>query len=423
MDMQVVPVPLFDQNMAVEAYLLRYQRGNTLFALNQLTSLLDGGSNSPLLDMLNLVGTDTFTLGKPIIVPIKNVMLVGDLEKQYTGDPEKVIFLTEETFPAKEPYLGRMKALKQLGFRFAFSSLEQLRACPAALSVLSYIFIGQHSREAVGAQKTMHKLKRASSSDIRFVASNVDEKAVFTSLLGTEYALFEGAFFRTPVSQGKKEINPMKMNSISLINMVQDPNFEFDEIARIVQRDTALTISLLRLVNSAGMGLRNEIKTISHAVTMLGQKEVRKWVTTAVAQMLGADKPDELTKLSLIRARFSENLAPYFKAERDDGTPFLMGLFSVIDLILEMPMAQAFESVLVPDVVKKALVEKQGPLAPIYSMISDYEAADWSAVSRHMIVSGIRDEDLYNAYIDSLTWYSSTMSEVFSQKAESGGEK
>lgn len=408
MELQVVPVPLFNRDMAVEAYLFRYQRGNNLFSINQLTSAFDGGSNSPLLEVLNLVGVDAFTLGKPIFVPIKNVMLFGDLQAQCAEPPENIVFLFEEHPMADdETFLNAIRAHRKLGYRFAFSSPAHLQACQAALPYISFVLIGQKLLEAA-SRHFIRGLSR-DTPGLRFIATQIETTEEFAALANVGYSLYEGSFYRAPLTRGENTVAPLKMNSIRLINMVQDENFEFGEISKIVQRDTALTISLLKLVNSGAIAVRNKIKTIAHAVAMLGQREVRKWVTTAVTQSLSADKPNEVTKLSLIRARFAENLGPLFEMAQAGETLFLMGLFSVLDVILEMPMADALTNVLVSDDIQTALVDREGPLYPVLNLVIDYENADWSSVSRHMIMHNIKEEALYDAYVGALVWYKNMM--------------
>ena len=108
--------------------------------------------------------------------------------------------------------------------------------------------------------------------------------------------------------------------------------------ADIIGRDTALVISLLKMVNR--IAVNSEITSIRHAAAMLGQRELKKWINTAVANKLYADKPNEITRLSLLRAKFAENLASSFGLAAQGSELFLMGLFSVLDVILEKPMLE-----------------------------------------------------------------------------------
>ncbi len=194
------------------------------------------------------------------------------------------------------------------------------------------------------------------------------------------------------------------MNAIRLINTVQDDDFAFEEVTKIVRGDPALTISLLKLVN-ASASFRGRIATIQQAVAMLGQREVRKWVTTAASRSLGSDRPNEITRISLLRAKFAENIAPLFEMAHMTGEIFLMALFSVLDSILSLPMDEALQQVIVSENIRLALVEDRGRYAPILQFIRDYENASWNNISRMMIVHSMNEDKLAEAYISALIWY------------------
>ena len=150
------------------------------------------------------------------------------------------------------------------------------------------------------------------------------------------YHFYEGPFYRIPITKGETEVAPLKINYLSLLNVVNAPDYDLTKAADIISRDTALVISLLEIVNR--MSRNSKITSIRHAAAMLGQKELKKWITTAVAKELCSDKPNEITRLSLLRAKFAENLAPSYGLALKSDELFLMGLFSVLDIILSKPM-------------------------------------------------------------------------------------
>jgi EAL and modified HD-GYP domain-containing signal transduction protein len=214
-----------------------------------------------------------------------------------------------------------------------------------------------------------------------------------------------------PFSEGDTKVSPLQVNMINLLNKVRAENFDFDAVAKIIQRDPALTISLLRMVNTGSMGRRNEIKSINGAVVMLGQEEVRKWITAAAANKLGSEKPNEIMKLSLIRARFAEALAVKFGLYADAQSLFLMGVFSVLDAMLEMSMEDALKLVLVSEDIRDALVSHTGRFGDVYNFMIDYESANWAAVSRMLILRDLTTEIIYETYVEALCWYRDMLSE------------
>ena len=206
---------------------------------------------------------------------------------------------------------------------------------------------------------------------------------------------------------GENEVAPLKVNYIELLNMVNNDNFDLIDAADIIGRDTALTISLLRMVNK--MTVTSGITTIRHAAAMLGQAELRKWINTAVVNELYADKPSEITRLSLLRAKFAEKLAGVFGMENKGEELFLMGLFSVLDVILEKPMEDALEMVKVDGEIRGALIRQSGPLAPVLELMTHYETANWQDVSRQLVLAEIDVKPVSEAYEEALRWYRDLM--------------
>ena len=150
---------------------------------------------------------------------------------------------------------------------------------------------------------------------------------------------------------------------------------------------------------------QQEVTTIRHAAAMLGQKELKKWIITAATRQMCLDKPNEITRVSLLRAKFAENLAPLYGLGGFSQELFLMGLFSVLDIILEKPMTEALEMVKVSNKIKAALTEKTGEYAQIYDLIVQYENANWQEVCRIMILQNMKMDDVYAAYCNALDWY------------------
>jgi EAL and modified HD-GYP domain-containing signal transduction protein len=404
MDLLIVPVPLFNTGIAVEAYYFRLQKGNDIIQSSRTTGVLDGAMNSPALETLNLVGLEAFTMGKPVFVPIDNFMLLANLENQCTQPADKIIFLLDGDIRVEDDTIAAIARLKGLGYRFAIQKIANAEVYGPVLALCDYIYLDHRLFDQAEQLRLRFDILK-NYRHLNVVLTHIGTMEMFLSLKDKFKGIYEGRFYRMPLTKGSHGVSPLQANLINLLNTVRDENFEFGDVTEIVQRDTALTISLLRLVNSPYIGLRQEVKSIGQAVALLGQKEVTKWVTTAVTRLLGTEKPSEITRLSLIRAKFAEALAPRFGLKREAGSLFLMGLFSVLDAILEMPMEQALEQVRVSDTIRQALVERDGPFETAYEFLLEYEAANWNVVSRTLILRDLSAEDVYSAYTEALCWY------------------
>lgn len=408
--MHMVAVPLFDQNLLAQAYMVRCLKGNILFSAAQATGIFDGASNSQALEMLSEVGIEAFTLGKPLFVPIEDYMLLGSLENQCKEPPEKIIFLFESPPRQEKTYLFNIRKLRALGYRFAVNYPFDPEKKDPVLDNASYAFLSQREERRPQTEKTLAGIKE-NYPNITPIAIHIYSDDMLKSLYGKGYALYESRFYKVSATHQGMGLPPLKVNAVRLIKTVQNEEFDFEDVTSVVKSDPGLTISLLNMVNAHHSGKRAKIKTIQQAVAMIGQKEVRKWVTTAVSKSLGDDRPSELTRISLIRAKFAENLAPLFEMAHMSGELFLMGLFSVIDVILELPLPEALEQVAVSDTIRSALVGGTGIFAPVMKLITDYESSRWSEVSREMLIYDIKEDDLSQAFLDTLIWYRNLIEE------------
>lgn len=402
--MLVVLIPLFDENMAVGAYSIFTQKNNYL--LNPLllgTAQFDGASQVAGLELVQNIGIETLSEGKEVFVPLTSVSILADVESQCDAPHDKIVFLIDNTIPPIDMYLNRLRELKEKGYKLAIHKLavSEFESYRGVLSMMDYVLLN-HQKVAIDKAKIYFgKLY----PNAKICAGNIPDMEVFQRLKeGGGCRLFEGSFYRAPLTKGSdNKIAPLKINYIQLLSTVNDADFDLQKAADVVSRDTALTISLLGMVNR--MTVNSGITTIRHAAAMLGQKELKRWINTAVAGKLYEDKPSEVTRLSLLRGRFAENLAESFHVAAKKDELFLMGLFSVLDVILEKPLPEALEMMKVSGDISKALVDHKGPLAEVLDFIMQYEDANWQEVSRQMILQDISMETVQQAYTGAMEWY------------------
>lgn len=400
-------VPLFDENMAVRAYSIFSQKDN--FFLNPMklgTGQNDGAARIEGLELIESMGIETLSEDKEIFVPAGNISIFSDVESQCSAPHGRIVFLIDNTIPPVEVYVNRLRELKEKGYRLAVRKLpvSDFENWREILQLADYIFLSNKKIAMDKAKLYFSKLY----PHIRLCAGEIDTMKTFETLKADGgYELFEGEFYRMPVTKGSHEVAPLKVNYIELLNVVNSENFELTQAADIIGRDTALTISLLKMVNR--MTVNSGITTIRHAAAMLGQRELKRWINTAVVNELYADKPSEITRLSLLRAKFAENLAPVFGMRNKSEELFLMGLFSVLDVILEKTMTEALELVRVAGDVRQALIDGTGCLAPVYDMMKQYETANWQEVSRQLLLAEMDVKKVSDAYVNALSWYRSLM--------------
>ena len=405
--MLVSIIPLFDEDIAVRAYSLFVQKKNYFLNPNLLGGAqFDGAGHVDGLEVIDNMGMETLSNDAEVFVQVSNISVFSDIENQCDAPHGRVVLLLDNTVLPNDMYLDRLKALRKSGYKLAIRKLEvsQFEDYREVLQLMDYILLNQRKIDISKAKIYFQSL----FPNIRLCAVGVDSMETFEMLKAAGgYSLYEGEFFRIPGNRSEHEVSPLKVNYIQLLNMVNSPEFELTEAADIIGRDTALVISLLKMVNR--MTRNSTITSIRHAAAMLGEKELRKWLITAVAGQLYTDKPNELTRMSLLRAKFAENLAPVFSMAIQSSELFLMGLFSVLDVILDMPMKDALETIKVSRNISDALVYHKGIFAFPLEFILQYENANWQEVSRLMIVHNIEMQPVYDAYMNALRWYRDTI--------------
>ena len=401
--MMLTLIPFFDRNMSVSAYSLFTRKNNFLMNPSLLGSRqFDGAAYVDGLELIQELGTTTLSGGKPIFVSLNNISIFSSLESECKNTNHAPILLIDQTFPPVSMYTDRIRELREFGYHFAIRNLPVhcYEDYAPILSQMDYVLIDCQKIDAVKASFYFRKLY----PDICICASNIPDMETFGKLSPAEtISLFEGTFFRMPVTRGEHKVSPLKINYISLLNLIEEDDFDLTKAADIISQDTALIISLLRLANTRSFN--SEITSVRVAVSMLGQKDLTRWIQTTVIEKLCSDKPNELMRLSLLRAKFAENLAPVFGMAMRSQELFLTGLFSILDIILDCSMEEALSMVRVSGKIRTALLEHTGSLAEVLHFIVKYESAEWQEVSRQLVLKNIEIPDVSHAWVSSLQCY------------------
>ena len=174
----------------------------------------------------------------------------------------------------------------------------------------------------------------------------------------------------------------------------------------MIAADTNLVHKLLTYINSVGIGLSNHVSNLRQATVLLGSSGIRSWVTLISLQTFSEDKPSELFTLSLLRAKFCELIAR--RLNRRDLTPdtgFLLGMFSLIDVLLNQPMAEVLKEITLADELNAALLGEDNDLRRLLDLVISYEQGDWSSVAACCDHEHIPLAEISPIYDEVLEWY------------------
>ena len=396
-------IPFFDKDMKVCAYSLFSQKENYLLNPElQGSAILNGSGRVSGLEIIENIGIDTLSPGTKVFLPVGPINIFADIEAQSAEMRDRLVLLCDNTITNTDAYRKRLKQLRQGGYKLAIFKLPvaQFENYKEILKLMDYIILDCKKIDVMKAKIYFaHQYPK-----LKICVGNVENQELFDRVKEDKaFHLFEGRFYRIPVTKGKTAIEPLKVNYLELMNTVNDEDYELTQAADIIGRDTALVLSLLEMVNR--ISVNSQITSIRHAAAILGQKELKKWINTVITKELCADRPNEITRISLLRAKFAECLAPAFGLGLKASELFLMGLFSVLDIILNVPLEEGLARVNVSKDISDALVSHKGDLADVYDFILAYENADWQEACRWLVVKDISIDTVYQAYIEAVCWY------------------
>jgi c-di-GMP-related signal transduction protein len=168
-----------------------------------------------------------------------------------------------------------------------------------------------------------------------------------------------------------------RTNYLRMLQEVSRPDLELPELEKLIKAEASVCYRLLRYLNSVMFGFQSEIHSVRHAMSMLGERDVRRWVRLVAAAGAGQEKTSDLVLSALVRGRFDEFLAQ--RVQPGESDLFLLGRLSLIDAMMEMPMAEVLEKILLDHATKAVLLGKPSELRPVFQLMLAHESGAWTA--------------------------------------------
>ncbi len=296
--------------------------------------------------------------------------------------------------------LERLKQLSKAGYRLVLADYDPSN--PKFDPLLSIVHVIKLDILKLGMQELPEIIRKLKPHHLELLADKVETKEQFRQCLELGFSLYQGYFLSKPIPVRGKKITGNKVVLLQLLAELQNPDTTAAALELIAVNDAALTFKILKVVNSAAFSLRREIESLSHAITLLGLDQIRRWVTLFLA---GAEsgKPCELTRNMLVRGRMCELLAELM------GRPhalnyFVVGLLSQLDVLLEIEMSELMEQVPLQQEIKAALLARGGLLGEVLRDVEAYERGDFAALQK------LVEPSYYEvSYRHSLHWAQSVM--------------
>jgi EAL and modified HD-GYP domain-containing signal transduction protein len=189
---------------------------------------------------------------------------------------------------------------------------------------------------------------------------------------------------------------------MEIMGLLQDDDTDFETIEKVVSRDAALSFKLLKIINSASIAVSRKIESIGQALVLLGQQELKRWLTLLLLTQVNDRCPFELLSTAFIRGLFSEKIANAAGCSGDASSVYFIGLLSLLDSILRCPMEQAVKGLPLSDQLKAALINESGSLGVYIVLVKAYERAQKDKIKKMAGVLGIEVDQVVKCYIESL---------------------
>ncbi len=240
--------------------------------------------------------------------------------------------------------------------------------------------------------------------NLKFLAEKVETNEEFNQALEMGFEYFQGYFFSKPEIVEGKDISPAQLHLLQIMAEVNQEYFEFSKVEEIISRDVSISYKLMRYINSAYYKRVNEISSIQQAIVLLGEKGIRSFLSLIAMSNLADDKPDELIRSSIIRAKFCELLAGYVNPPQKSSELFTLGLFSSIDVILDESMENIMSKLPLSENIKSVLIEEKGELKNFLELSECYERGNWERFSELRKELKIKDKIFPDIFFEAISW-------------------
>jgi c-di-GMP phosphodiesterase len=393
--------PIFNHKLNVVGYELLF-RGRGYAAGAQIDDA-ERATATVVLNTLTELDMDRIVAGKTAWINVSRDFVLGDLIQAV---PPTVVGLEiPETENFDNEMVEALRELKQAGYKLA---LDDFRHREGADDVLELFDVVKLSMPELGRQQMRELAARLRPYSGLVLADKLGTRPEHEVCIAAGCDLFQGYFFCRPAVVGTRGISANRLALLQVVAALNDPSIDLSEIEQLVARDVALSFRLLRYVNSAFFGLRGDVRSIGQALALLGLENVRRWATLSTLATID-NKPTELTLTALIRGRFCE-LAGAHRGIGSTAELFTLGLFSVIDGMMDAPMHDVVASLPLADDMREALVSRHGQMGQLLNCVTALETGEDGPASGFVSDAG-------DVYLEALIWANSASESLFGGSA------
>jgi c-di-GMP-related signal transduction protein len=401
--------PIFTRNMNVFGYEILFRSGFEAVARFEDSDQASFAT----LDSSILWGLDQLCGDKLAFVNCTREVLTNRII-QLLPPSRTVVEILEDVLP-DQSVLDACRGLKQKGYRIALDDVESLVAVGPFLEFADIVKVDFRLTNSVQQREMARELRRR---DLLTLAEKVEDQKEHRLAMDLGYDLFQGFFFQRPEIVQHTNIESRFSNRLRVLSTIQRPDLDREEIAALIHAEPSLNFRLLRYLNSYAFALRFEVTSINHALRLLGDDEIRKWLLVSAVLENCTNKPSELLRWALARGRFCELIANALGNSLEGG--FWLGMVSAFPVLLDTALTVLLEQMPIPSVVKQALLGEAGVRRDVLALLTCYERGDWQGCAGLANQIGITEPITSALYINSLQWSRRITAEIGSASTEHG---
>jgi c-di-GMP-related signal transduction protein len=390
--------PIMDLRGSVHGYELLFRAGPTMTAFSG-----DGNAATrTMLDNTVLFGLEKLTCGRPAFVNCTEEALLGRLVMVLPA--EQTVLEILETLKPTSALFEACRDLKKSGFRLALDDFEWTPAWKPFAELADYIKV---DRSKTSFEERMQLLRRLKGCKAQLLAERVETQAEFEQLRSEGFTLFQGYYFCRPTLVKNREIPGNRLKHLEMLQILGDEPLDILQMSNLVKLDASLTYRLLRMVNSPLYGTRKEVRSIHNALVLIGDQMFRRVAMLAIASELKGDYPTELLRMAFLRGRFCELAA--IAVGQNPTEQYLLGILSLLNAMMRVPMESLVKGLPLRDEVKKALLGEKNIERGALNWMECYERGEWELCDTLTIDMQLPKDILPEFYTQALTWVEQTM--------------
>ena len=320
--------------------------------------------------------------------------------------PHQTVAEILETVEPEDRVIAACKRLKAAGYLIA---LDDFAPNDPRLPLVEFADIIKVDIRATRPEERAGMMRRFGSPACKMLAEKLETPHEYRQARDMGFVYFQGYFFCRPEIVIGREVPASRLHYIRLLEMVSRREMDMRELEKMLKQEASICYRLLRYLNSPLFGFPLEIKSIRHAIAVLGEREMRRWIRLVVTVGAAEQRCSELVLMGLARARFCELLSNQLQSNTD---LFLLGLLSIMDAILEVSMEVLLEQLPVERETKRALLGQKSSLRPLYQLMLAQESGEWSQSSEFAKQLKLLDEEVASTWWQALRWAQEATSSV-----------